>query len=119
MTREELIAALERADGGEQDELIRCALRFALMQGWITVATWDRAVRMCDAEAYESAALTLVPDELWRSILHAPPFGKATVSLRTGGITDPKTKEWMGHAITPAIAICIAAIRARGEAGDA
>ncbi len=109
MTREELIAALERADGGEQDALIRCALRFALMQGWITVATWDRAVRMCDAEAYESAALTLV--RKWSGLLLVQlPNGKWHVAFY-GGLK--------AIGATPAIAICIAALRARGEAGDA
>jgi hypothetical protein len=115
MTREELIAALERAEGPSR-ELDEAIDYMALEQGWRQERPTYHGL------AYTSsldAALTLVPDELWRSILHAPPFGRATVSLRTGGITDPKTTEWMGNAITPASALCIAAIRARGEAGDA
>ena len=119
MTRDELIAALEKATGPSR-ELDEELDRIRNPDEWFMRdchAPEGNSVWGWDSPHYTAsidAALTLVPDELWRSILHAPNVGKATVSLRTGGLTDPNTKEWMGYACTPAIAICVAALKERG-----
>lgn len=63
------------------------------------------------------AALTLVPAELWWRV--SVVAGRPSANVRTGSIISPGTKEWEGHAATPALALTAAALRARAEeAGD-
>ena len=54
-------------------------------------------------------ALTLVPVRMVVSISLRDDI--ASVSIRTGSITNPETKEWQACGL-PAIAICIAALKA-------
>lgn len=59
------------------------------------------------------AALTLVPDGLLISMTIG--HGKCAANVKTGSIINPGTKEFPGYG-TIAIAICIAALKARRAA---
>ena len=112
MSADELIARLEAATDATQDAVVRKALRFAVAHGWITVEACERAMRMCDAGGYESAALTLVPEGMTFCLWQDHRGNCAQVrrpSALSRGVVEPITK----GAPTPAIALYIAALRAR------
>jgi hypothetical protein len=117
-TLADLIARLEAATADQQAGLIKLALWSAVDNGWITPKACGRAIRMVDAEAYESAALTLVPDG-WRWSLdwtQRPPYqdcGRADLYAPGRGIKPPDVQDV--YAATPAIALCIAALKARSQ----
>lgn len=125
MTRDELIAALEKAEGPDRalDSAIYAELR---LDGW-TPEEW--AVTLADPKfinptipgvaAYTAsidAALTLVPDGyVWR--MHQPAVGlkgKWVAEIFTQPMWD-SCREGK-HPTAPAIAIVIAALRARAAA---
>ena len=109
MTLSELIAALERAEASQQDELVRRALRFAVAHGWVTAAACERAMRMCDAEAYESAALALVP-EGHNALIYT------TGAARVWPIEGRRSYD-LSYGRTPALALWVAVLKARGGEG--
>lgn len=120
MTLPELIAALEGATVEQQDALIDRTLLFAERQGWITTNTMIKARRMLDAGAYESAALTLLPEgclgmikEVWSGTQKA---GIATVQRYTASPRLMWAAGWDAFAATPALALSAAALKARGDA---
>lgn len=121
MTREELIAALEKATGPswELDEAIMCCVYADLkperhLEGWYS-ASGDH-IRVDRYTASIDAALTLVP-EGWRWSLdwtQRPPYqdcGRADLYAPGAGIKPPDVSDVYGA--TPAIALCIAALKAR------
>jgi hypothetical protein len=58
------------------------------------------------------AALSLVPEGLMVSMTIG--HGQAVANVKTGSILNPETREWPGYAKTPALALVVAALRARG-----
>ena len=91
--------------------------------------TWDRLrqrfLAMLDAEAYESAALTLVPEgwrmaalcqrDPWFCRLETDDFESVTWGKGGDWITEVTSgNEATANAPTPALAIVIAALRAKG-----
>lgn len=123
MSRDELIARLEAAKADQQRELLIEAFEaFHPYPGprhyLVTEIDWswdrmrDRFMRMLDAQAYESAALTLVPEGcLWGA-------GNEDCTDRPWAWCLPPGKSWddadNSYAATPALALCIAALKARG-----
>ena len=78
---------------------------------WITPHDGRSYLASHYTEAIDDA-ITLIPDGLMMSMTIG--HGKAAVNIKTGSILDPKTKEWPGYGL-PAIAICIAALKARQQ----
>lgn len=74
---------------------------------------WFRFSRLVDAEAWTDAALTLVPEGLFWHVA----CGKVRPDEPLGGaqVVVPNSDEVIGEgeAITPALALCIAALKAR------
>ena len=120
---DDLIARLEAATADDKrlieavwEHLCQTSLEFRRYactttdgDGWTQTG---RFMRMLDAGAYESAALTLVPsgkghDPWW--MLKAPWRGRAVVEIWVDG----KGKPFRCAAPTPSLAICIAALHAR------
>ena len=128
MTTAELIEKLERAEGPSR-ELFEAAWVAIHHEGYgpenerDTCRLCERFNRMLDAEAWESAALTLVP-EGWR-----PYSADMSVKGRTMFLIEGPKAQWstdedgekcagndwysQGIAATPAIALCIAALKAK------
>jgi len=110
-----LIARVEAATVAEQDEVMRDAVA-ALTSRWdASRRAW--IARALDAECYESAALTLVPEEWGREFWHEP--GEKA----QGNVWPPRRRfpRWTcsGFAATPALALTAAALRARlAQMGD-
>lgn len=109
MTRDELIAALKKATGP-------CALLDADI--WREIGRPDmrthhgRRCILCYTDSID-AAMTLVPEgKRWR-VSSVPKHGYAGASVSNGSILATATQEWEGHHFIPAIALCIAALRAR------
>jgi hypothetical protein len=118
MSREELISALEALPNPDRAADFWC--------WWWGKATHDGKlpdrdyiaanIRRGDAPRYTAsidAALQLVPEGVRWRVSGVPAANKAFASCATGSIMDPATKEWDGIHATPAIALCIAALRAR------
>jgi len=109
MTAEQLIAALEAADGA------RYVLDQAIAKLVLPADILARVVPPPYTASID-AALTLVPEGLRWRVSGVPAADKAFASCATGSIMDPATKEWDGIHATPAIALCTAALKARGDA---
>lgn len=119
MTLPELIAALEQADGPSR-ELFMAAYQVVHpppnWQSYGNPQAFARFMQLLNAEAWLEAAALLVPNG-WR-------FGLSTDGLFVRGTCraavwekgPPTEIEW--YAPTPALALCIAALRAR-EGNDA
>lgn len=118
---DELIARLEAAvfGSGELDEAIWAAL---LPCGGRTTAMLRKAPQFGDLGFSRSldAALTLVPAK-WTDIdieivnvgwLGVPP-PRSCVMLATGDLNNPKAKQVVGRHDEPALAACIASLKAR------
>lgn len=138
MDIDELITALESADGPSREldaEIARAigydvktdgnpAGRFYFQRRptdwWEDVLPYMESV---------DAALTLVPDgwdwdvsfEPWL-LPHRPdvktPVRAGYASVSDGDLNSPKTRQHIGRHDTPAIALCIAALRARKTKGE-
>lgn len=108
MTRAKLIAALEKATADQQATVLADAIRFARDTGLIDRERAAEAFNWIAYGAYESAALTLVPE------------GRQAVVYTAGGAdvwpaTTGMHLHDMTYAATPAIALCIAALKAQGD----
>lgn len=127
MTYERLESLLAEATGPSRELDHRC---FAVLYGW------DYPLLGASAQEYESigspsysasidAALTLVPeDSFWRVGNDGEGVDPALYRADVGYATWPNGKDAMPHlgferrvAATPALALCLAAIRAR-RAGE-
>ena len=125
-----LIERIESAAGADQRELLIEAFEAIfptpvsssydpVTQEWFGPAQWhelaDRFYAMLDAEAYESAALMLVPEGAFWCLGHegdceAPSEFKARLIVPKLGSVDLRRQS---IAATPALAICAAALKAR------
>ena len=111
---QDLIDKLEKATADEQESVLRDALAFAWQRGWLSRDTYNRAREWVDLGAYESAALTLVP-EGWSRL-------QKTAEHHENGFVVELWRSWGPDAYkrisvrhqTEAIALCIAALKARG-----
>jgi hypothetical protein len=116
MTLSELIAKLEEAGAEDQTDVVRAALRFALDQGWITADAYRRAQEMCNAGAFLDAALTLLPEGMGARLLINTVAGRCSAAsvIPTGGGDSNDLSVHIGmERRTPALALCIASLRAR------
>jgi len=106
----DLIARLEAAAADEQQNLVLECLNLAYKHQWLPMRAYAVAVSWCMTGAYESAALTLVPEgyEWTIGLVNTRGF----CSLGPEG-TFTTTAEV--DAATPALAICAAALKARSE----
>jgi len=114
MTRAELIAKLEAAEGPSRELDAEIDI-LALESGWRE----ERYMTPDTTPHYTSsidAALTLVPEGLRWRVSYVPVHQFASASVADGSILSPNTKEWEGKHTTPASALCIAALKA-GEKG--
>ena len=119
MTTAELIEKLERAEGPSRELFEEV---FVVIRGRPFVWRHEdgdhestdpilwRFLRMLNAEAWESAALMLVPDG-WTLFHLTGPFSDTTSKATVAGGQPPKFTE--GSAGTPAIALVIAALKAK------
>lgn len=109
----DLIARLQSAAPYQQRELLWEAVKLAKDREWIDAHTYARSARFLDAAAYVDAALTLVPEGLeWKA-------GGNPGAVKYAGeaeIEHPK-EGWAGcietTGATPALALVIAALKAR------
>lgn len=117
MTLSELIAALERADGPSR-ELDSAICAEMGLENW-TAAEWAEAVSGVGREHWSipgslpytssiDAALTLVPEGCYWAVYRS---GMAYVKPDEDG---PQERD-LAAAATPALALCIAALKARGS----
>lgn len=97
----DLIDRLGKATEAEQADVLRDAIEYAWLRRWITQDVRERAKEWIRLGAYESAALTLVPEGARWNVGH----DGATVE----GATDVFQR---GHTC-PALALAIAALLAR------
>ena len=105
-----LLQRLEAASADEQGHLISEAASYAREQGWIDHATCLKAISWVKVGAYLDAALTLVPEGTdWK--LHRTSCN-ADVWF-TAEIQDSNEDWWRARKSSPALALCIAALRAR------
>ena len=119
MTRDDLtalIARVEAATVAEQSDVLAAALMAARKAGWFAAKQYSSALRMLAASAYESAALTLVPEGMvWNAGNDTP--GWAHV-WRDSPQYDGRPHD--GRSATPGLALTAAALRARlAQMGDA
>ena len=127
-----LIAQLEAAREDNQHIAIYDALKFAHKSGWITARQFDRALHQRDCGAYLDAARMLVPEGYsWscyahpiRGAVEPEPRSYCSVYLldtevtkTSGGALDRRllSGPFEGEATTPALALTVAALRAREE----
>lgn len=124
MSYQDLIARLEKAGDADQDRVMCDAIKYAVDSGWITPKQRDRAVEMILAEAYESAALMLVPDALPEHsqivirVEGDKTFADARIEVR-GEYPGEESVIAEGDGPTSGIALCIAALKARQSLASA
>lgn len=117
MTHEELIAALEAATGPSREldaEIARCcdARQWRLTDEGMGKVFFDPL----EFTASIDAALTLVPEtdgNRWYEIGQAWTHATAHVRVYPPNPWEGRTREAVADAPTPAIALCIAALKAR------
>jgi hypothetical protein len=122
-----LAARAEAADPSEQREVLNAAFRAIhgekptrVLGGSDALTNWllryNPFFKMLDAEAYESAALTLVP-EGW-AVLLAFSEQRAVCDVHSKPLGQHGT--WPGHAnaATPALALVAACLKARATQGE-
>lgn len=121
----DLIERLEKASEAEQHDLILEAAFHCWSQAWINDGGYYRTRELLAASAYIEAVLLLVPTETrkengiwWRLSAFGGAHGtgkemyQADVQRITTEPADLQT--YRGFGFTPALALCIAALRARG-----
>lgn len=117
MTLEQLTAQLEAATG-DAPLLFRMALDLAHMEGWITDLQWSTANLQIIHGAYIDAALTLVPEDVdWlvRTGIRRNFRDGAYAHIMRGEVNAQGQSIGEGWHPTPAIALCIAALKARED----
>lgn len=100
----DLAARVEAAEASEQRAMLYEAFHALRLPGEYH---FDK---MLDAEAYESAAMTLVPERR-NTELRIPLGARAEAYIWEPGQIPPH----IGHAATPALALVAAALRARAS----
>lgn len=128
MTKTDLLALADKcevADASEQRELLEAAWRKLRGDEFVTsgVNYFYRFQAMLDAEAYESAALMLLPDMTGKEwsldyALRDERFGPYQARFNQWAAKDDPEEmspQWIANGYTPALAITAAALRARAE----
>jgi hypothetical protein len=122
MTDEQLIAALERAEGPDRALFITALEAIAgpepfsgnehvyASSEWFA-GPWARFRELLNAGAWEQAAVLLVPPRMRRRVM-VDEDGLASVQLTVPGFDWPSP--WGDKYASEAIATCIAALRAKG-----
>jgi hypothetical protein len=116
MTRDDLFKYLEEATEDEQKDALNAVFLFAVKNGWIEDFPCYKARQFISIGAYESAALTLVPEGLcWRydsALGYAEIFDLSKSPIHVAGSSDDPCL----NGKPPALALCIAALKAhQGE----
>jgi len=106
MTIDEIIARLEEATELQQALVLEEAVKYAHERRWIDKETAQQALAWVECGAFESAALSLVPEGCAWQVGCEIDF---TPTARVWG-HDIHADEF---AATPALALCIASFRAR------
>lgn len=119
MTNTDLIARLEAAGPKDEATLLGTCANYATAYGWITSDQCGQMWRCIDVDAYESAALILMP-EGWDWLVRNDTKGAFTSLTRGGQPTMVEGRqinpEWHAiqvYAATPALSLSAAALRAR------
>lgn len=118
MTKEELIAALEKATG-PSEELDLAVATWCFENGAIGGVNYDPQLWLLRNEGFVysiDAAVTLVPEtdgRRWYEIGQAWSQAVARVRVYPPNPWEGRTREATAEAATPALALCIAALRAR------
>ena len=88
--------------------------------GGVEYAAWwqrrDRFACMLEAEAWESAAVMLVPDGYGGSLAWVSAHSQAQAQIWSSGNPFENATSSIGVAVHPALALAAAALRARGVA---
>ena len=104
-----LIRELEGTSATVERGAILDALTYAHASKWIDTATFHSAQKMLHVGAFLSAALTLVPEGLAWTM-----YSDGSIELgpepSDGQMMD---SVWAAEAATPALALCIVALKAR------
>jgi len=124
MTNEALAAKIEAAPAEQQREMLELA--FIAIHG-LALEDSDRFFDLLNAKAYESAAITLVPEGWVRGFEEWPHPDKGPITRawlketsisRIGGDTiwghSSDDQHIEGKASTPALALAAACVRAKG-----
>ena len=117
-----LIAELEQASEAQQEPLLLETMKLAYGRGWITEEVFERMQQWIALGAYESAALTLVERGwIWGIESSFTNDGDAWVTTRLINSFEDVDEgaeftEYKAVAETPALAFCIAALKARETA---
>jgi hypothetical protein len=120
MTREELIAALKKATG-PSEELDEAIATWCYEHGAIAGVNYDPVLWLMRNEGFThsiDAALTLVPEtngKRWYQVAQA--WSQATAHVRVYPVNpwEGRTREAVADAPAPALALCIAALKAQGD----
>lgn len=115
--RATFLSLAERVQAGKPDR--QHALVFEAWQALKpSYADPRRVLAMLDAEAYESAATTLVPEGFWWTVGHVmgPQPGDQNMFWATCHERDATWPYARPIAATPALALTAAVLRARAEA---
>ena len=110
----DIIAKLEAATEDEQHVCLYAVAKHARDKGWITQIQCLRMEDLIEVGAFLDAALTLVPEKgLWSVCsMEDGPFAQVIRPMPSGGFEGGLTQ---GSAFTPALALCIAALKAQEQ----
>jgi hypothetical protein len=116
MTREQLIAAMEKATGPDHDLDLAIA-RWCFESGGIAGVDYDPELWLIrnggEFTGLIDAALTLVPESAyWNLLTDGAGDGYQAAVVSREGADRGERLAWVGGA-TPAIALCIASLKAR------
>lgn len=117
MHRSELIAALEKATANDARLMFEAFCAVNPEPSGAAWAAWSkkraRFAKMLDAEAYESAALTLVPEGCYADVCFDPRDPSCGIYQRDFWKNgDTEQHSHVEGVATPALAICIAGLKA-------
>jgi hypothetical protein len=116
MNLDDLIERLEKATGPDRDLFITCYLavnNLEKLSDGVSSEACKRYLRFLNAEAWIDAALTLVPEGWWPFAIYFGTDGKGPCEAILFRRRD-QCKIGGGYSHTkPAIALCIAALKAR------
>lgn len=118
----ELAERCEKATAEQQRELLLEAFE-TLTAAFVATPSAIKFVRMLDAEAYESAAMTLVPEWAKLHFLQDTEYDNPAEKTWSANLRAREEKarepgfgsEWQSWCATPALALCAAALRARAS----
>ena len=114
MTRGDSMTLIERIEAGEGDQADLLREAATVLLGGVP----DRMNRMLAAEAWESAALCLVPAGYGWAITNIKGGGyeRRDFSACSAVLGDLEGQPLHANAATPALALCIACLKAKDQA---